>query len=125
MKMRAIKANRARHLSAQFEPSIEFELAFQPGTVSPKSVRIRFQELEHRLLEEILGGSANSILREIMHGVANEAAALAWTTQFPLLIMPVLFQEKARSVRLQRERQHRVSMRSQQLVDAVSDWDSG
>ena len=123
--MRAIKANRAGHLNAQFEPNIEFELALQPGTVSPESVRIRFQELQNRLLEETLGQTPNPILRENMHGVANEAAALAWTTQFPLLIMPVLFHEKARSVRLQLEKQHRVSMRSQQLVDAVSDGDSG
>ena len=125
MKMNAINANRTGHLTAQFEPDIKFELPLHPGTVSPESVRIRFQALQNRLLEETLGQTPNPILRENLHGVANEAAALAWTTQFPLLLMPVLFQEKARSVRLQLKKQHHVSMRSQQLVDAVTDGDSG
>ena len=30
-----------------------------------------------------------------LRGVANEAAALAWVTSYPLLVFPGLFQEKA------------------------------
>lgn len=120
-----MNTNRARYLSPQFEPDVEFELTPQPGTVSPDSVQVRFQELQNRLLEESLGETPNPILRRTLRRAANEAAALSWTTQYPLLIMPLLFHEKARSVRLRLAKQSRVLIRSQRIVEAVNDWDSG
>ena len=50
--------------------------------------------------------------------VANEAAALAWVTQYPLLVYPALFEEQAEAASLRAERQEQVRQRSRELLAA-------
>jgi hypothetical protein len=73
------------------------------------------ERLKNRLLREVLYGSgpaANGYLRR----AANEAAALAWVTAYPLLVFPALFEEKAEAALLQVERQKSVRRRSLDLL---------
>ena len=49
---------------------------------------------------------------------ANEAAALAWVTRYPVLFFPVLFKEKAETALLRAERQEQVLQRSRGLLAA-------
>jgi hypothetical protein len=44
---------------------------------------------------------------------ANDAAALAWATVFPLLVFPVLFEEKTEAALLRAGRQARIYANSQ------------
>jgi hypothetical protein len=60
------------------------------------------------------GNQANSRLRR----AANDAAALAWASSFPLLFFPVLFDEKAQAATVQQERQEKVLQRSRALLAA-------
>jgi hypothetical protein len=47
---------------------------------------------------------------------ANDAAALAWATLYPLLVFPVLFEEKIAAALRQAERQARIFKRSRELL---------
>ena len=47
---------------------------------------------------------------------ANEAAALAWVTPYPLLVFPALFEEKAETALAHAARQNWVLQRSRELL---------
>jgi hypothetical protein len=49
---------------------------------------------------------------------ASEAAALAWATQYPLLVFPALFEEKADMALLRAARQEQIRQRSRELLAA-------
>ena len=49
---------------------------------------------------------------------ANDAAALAWATVFPLLVFPVLFEEKTEAALRRAERQARIFVNSRELIAA-------
>ena len=51
-----------------------------------------------------------------MRRAANEAAALAWATLYPLLVFPVLFEEKIEAALRQAERQARILESSRELL---------
>ena len=83
-----------RRVPTTFAPTVEFEVATVP--VAPYRLREegRFEQLKSRLLleklEELEEPEFNSRLRR----AANEAAALAWVTAYPLLVFPALFEER-------------------------------
>jgi hypothetical protein len=113
-----------QQLAARFAPEVEFELSPVPGSVPPETVRIKFDDLQSRLVEATMGESTSSFVRGRIHQAAREAAALAWTTPYPLLVMPELFLEKAREASRRLNKQHRVLMRSEWLVEAIRDWEA-
>jgi hypothetical protein len=47
---------------------------------------------------------------------ANEAAAIAWNTLFPLLVFPALFEEKAEAALHQARRQARIYVASSDIA---------
>ena len=51
-----------------------------------------------------------------MRSAANEAAALAWVTPYPLLVFPTLFEEKAAFAVKLAEKQEEVLDRSRELL---------
>jgi hypothetical protein len=54
-----------------------------------------FERLKVSLLSERLEALWKPELSAQVRRAANEAAALAWVTPYPLLVFPVLFAEKA------------------------------
>ena len=60
---------------------------------------------------------ATPALNAPLRRAANDAAALAWTTVFPLLVFPVLFEEKTDAAILRVERQARIYA-NRQLIAA-------
>jgi hypothetical protein len=78
----------------------------------------RFERLKHRLLlnrlNELSQGRDNARLRR----AANEAAALAWVTPYPLLVYPVLFEEKARSAIAYGRRQEHIREQTSHFLAA-------
>ena len=100
---------------AEFGPETRFEL--RPGPPAPfRATReTEFERLKTRLLAEQLDGALpefNAPLRR----AANEAAALAWVTFYPLLVFPALFEEKATAAVRQAERQARFFETSRELL---------
>jgi hypothetical protein len=50
---------------------------------------------------------------------ANEAAAIAWMTPFPLLFFPALFEEKTAAARRQAAQQQKVRARSNEILGMI------
>lgn len=104
-------------VETRFAPETRFEV--QPVPAAPFRA---LQETEfERLRAELLGKQlavAKPELNVPLRRAANEAAALAWATVFPLLMFPVLFEEKVRTAIRQVERQARILAESRELLAA-------
>jgi len=105
-----------RRLEAEFGPDARFEL--RPVSVAPfKAVfEDQFEHLKARLLAESLESVWESQLNSDLRRAANEAAALAWLTQYPLLVFPVLFQEKSNKLVLRAARHNGMPERKCQFI---------
>jgi hypothetical protein len=78
---------------------------------------MELEQLKNRLLGELLSSIDEPRLFAPLHRATNEAAALAWTTPFPLLVLPELLREKAEAARRYAKRQAAVLKRSSPIVD--------
>ena len=78
----------------------------------------QFERLVNKLLVQKLAEPSAGLITSRLRRAANDAAALAWTTSFPLLFFPVLFEEQARAAVIQQERQKQVLQRSRELLAA-------
>ncbi len=103
-------------------PPFEDENPFETETVLAAPFRgareTELESLKARLLRDQLAGGAQIDSVVPLRRAANEAAALAWLTQFPLLVFPALFEEKATALQLQLNKQARVRSRSKGLIFA-------
>jgi hypothetical protein len=107
-----------RKLAARFAPETRFEVRPAPAAPFRATQENELERLKNELLweklEEAVGADMNARLRR----AANDAAALAWTTNVPLLVFPALFEEKARLAFRQAERQESIRERSRELLAA-------
>ena len=97
-------------------PDTRFEVRPLPSAPFRALEETVLERLKDRLLREYLYEEAETRAYGYVRRAANEAAALAWVTRFPLLLFPALFEEKARAARLQAERQESVRQRSLELL---------
>jgi len=108
-----------RRVPTKFGPETRFEVKPVPPAPFRATQETELERLKNRLLVDILnefdGPDANPYVRR----AANEAAALAWVTPYPLLTFPGLFEEKLATALRYAERQTRVFERSAELVLAV------
>jgi hypothetical protein len=86
---------RTRKVPTRFEPETRFEV--KPVSAAPfrAEQETEFEGLKARLLAARLEEVWEPEFIAHMRRAANEAAALAWATPFPLLFFPGLFEEKA------------------------------
>jgi hypothetical protein len=101
----------------RFAPEIQFEVRAAPAVPFRATLENRFEALRQQLLvagqESALEAGPNAQLRQ----AANEAEALAWVTPYPLLVFPVLFEEKAQEARLRALRQKHIRRRSREMTN--------
>jgi hypothetical protein len=79
-------------------------------------VEDRFEQLRTNVLAGLLATAPGDTLQLYLRRAVQEAEAIAWTTSFPLLLLPVLAEEKARIARTQATRQEEIRQRSQTLL---------
>ena len=103
---------------AEFSPETRFEVRPVPPAPFRATQETEFERLKSRLLTEKLLATAQPELNAPIRRAANEAAALAWVTFYPLLVFPALFEEKIRTALRQAERQAHILAHSRQLVTA-------
>src|SRR5436190_8249162 len=105
-----------RRVPTKFAPEIRFEL--EPVAAAPyRAVQDKeLERLKSRLLGDWLGEALDPQLNNHLFRAANEAAALAWVTCYPLLLFPMLFEEKARAALNRAERQEQVRQLSRELL---------
>jgi hypothetical protein len=106
----------SKRVPTRFGAETRFEL--RPASPAPfRAIQeTAFDELKNRLLRDALGELTQPALNGYLRRAANDAAALAWVTPFPLLVFPALFDEKAEAARLQGEKQASVRRRSLELL---------
>jgi hypothetical protein len=114
-----MKTNSNQRVPTAFEPDVEFELTPVLEAQALSSLKVRFQELHNLLAQRLVQEVQNPILRSNLQQAASEAASLAWTTPYPLLVIPILLEEKIRAARLRTVRQGQIQTRSQELVEAL------
>jgi hypothetical protein len=110
--------NKTSKLRAEFGPETRFEVRPAPAAPFRATQETEFEQLKNRLLTTELLAAAQPELNAAIRRAANEAAALAWVTFYPLLLFPALFEEKIRHALRQAERQARVYDNSRQLIVA-------
>ncbi len=108
--------NHQQKRAGRFGPEPRFEVP----PVAPAAFRAaqdtQLEGLKNRLLRQALDDLTLPQANAFVRRAANEAAAVAWDTHFPLLVFPGLFEEKTAAVRLQVERQASVRRRSRELL---------
>jgi hypothetical protein len=99
---------------ARFGPETRFEVRPAPPAPFRATQETEFERLKNRLLARQLAGAPTPELNPPLRRAANEAAALAWATVYPLLVFPVLFEEKTQAALRQAflKRQARIFVRA-------------
>lgn len=113
MKNRKVKN---RRLPARFGEEIKFEVKPEAAAPFRDLQENRFEKLKTGLLEERLGATYDAETTAYLRRAANEAAALAWVTAYPLLVFPALFEEKAEAAAAYTNREDDVRARSKELM---------
>lgn len=107
-------------LRARFAPETRFEVSPLPAVPFRATCATELERLKERLLRQALAAAEDAEIFAPVRRAANEAAALAWTTPFPLLVLPELFEEKQLAARRHVARQRKVRARSLELWQAVA-----
>ena len=111
-----MKPRQTQKLEPRFAQETRFEVRPQTAAVPFRAAQeTQFERLKSRLLRKQLDNAPVADLKTPIRQAANEAAAIAWTTQFPLLVLPELFEEKARVAQRQFEKQAQIRVRTQNL----------
>ncbi|HWH69725.1 MAG TPA: hypothetical protein VNT26_10090 [Candidatus Sulfotelmatobacter sp.] len=105
-----------RRVPAEFGPETRFEVKPVPAVPFRAAQENLFERLKVHLLQERLEELWQPGLNSPVRRAANEAAALAWTTPFPLLLFPGLFAEKADQAVTYAERQEQVRQHTREML---------
>lgn len=98
-------------------PERSFEL--RPTRAVPwAAIESELERLKTRSVRKALNATVSADAEGFIRRAANDAAALAWETHFPLLFFPTLFEEKACAGLAQMRMQASVRRRSLKLVPA-------
>src|SRR3954470_15250581 len=116
MKGKTIMKLNYERLRAEFAPETRFEVRPTPPAPFRAEQENRLEQLKNELLGVRLDEAFNPQLNSYLRRAANEAAARAWVTPYPLLVFPALFDEKAETALTRAERQEQVLERSRELL---------
>jgi hypothetical protein len=105
-----------KRVPTRFAPETCFEVKPVPPAPFRATQENELERLKNRLLLQLLSNLIEPEKNGYVRRAANEAAALAWITPYPLLVFPTLFEEKAETALLQAEKQNSVRQRSLELL---------
>jgi hypothetical protein len=100
----------------RFEPETRFRVQPIPAAPFPAGQENGLEKLKSALLTQALEHVWDAELNSSIRRAANEAAAVAWVNPFPLLVLPVLFEEKVDAAVRHLERQAEIRQRSRALL---------
>ncbi|MEI6193467.1 MAG: hypothetical protein WCS42_03965 [Verrucomicrobiota bacterium] len=110
--------NNKTFVPTEFGPETRFALRPAPPAPFRATQETEFERLKDQLLAQQLQRATDAEMNAPLRRAANEAAALAWVSLFPLLVFPVLFEEKTTAAVRQAERQARIYANSRELIAA-------
>ena len=99
---------KTKKITRRFAPKTRFELTPAEMATVRAILETQFERLHNQLLKDLVNRTIDSELNLLYRHAATEAAAVATATGYPLLVLPLLFEEKAEAARLYAERQARI-----------------
>ena len=105
-----------RQIATEFAADTWFEVRPRPPACAQAVQETNLEQLKNQLLQERLEATEEPGCIVQLRRAAEDAAALAWVTPYPLLVFPVLFEEKADAAAFQAERQEQIRQRSRELL---------
>ncbi len=106
-------------LPARFEEETRFEVTV-PSVPSRGEMERHLESLKDRVLEKLLAEAPLNASHEPLRQAVSEAATLAWMTSFPLLVLPVLAEEKVATARFKAGIQARIREKSPLFMDLAA-----
>lgn len=105
-----------RRITTRFAPDTRFEL--NPLATAPfrAGLETEFERLQNRLLKDLLNRTDDPELALLYRHAANEAVALAASTGYPLLTLPLLFEEKTGAARTYADRQAQILRQTREMA---------
>ena len=107
------------NLLTRFAAETRFDVAPVAAVPFRGTRETELEEFKKQLLRAALNQATEAELYTSLRRAANEAAAVAWMTPFPLLFLPVLFEEKIAAARRHFERAQNVRTRSRKILADV------
>jgi hypothetical protein len=107
-------------LKTKFAPETRFNVTPMPAVPFRGIWETELEQLKRRLLLEHLRAARDPGLYAPIRRAAHEAAGLAWTMPYPLLLLPVLMEEHVAEAKRHYRRQVRVWRESRELLRAVA-----
>jgi len=111
-----MKKLESHDIAAEFEPVSRSDLSPVSAGRFRAGVIAALEELKQRLLLETASARPDPATLSCLRRAAEEAASLAWTTPFPLLVLPELFAEKAAEACVRSQVQRDIRQRSLGLI---------
>lgn len=105
-----------RKVTPVFGPDTRFEVTPAPAAPFRAVQDTELERLKQRLLRQLLDATVEADLYTPLRRAANDAAALAWSTAWPLLVFPALLEEKAEAARQHAQRQRLIRRRSLKIM---------
>lgn len=110
---------KVKKLPAWFEPETRFAVAPAVAVPFRGAGETALERLKNRLLQAALHEAVDAEFYAPLRRAATEAAGVAWMTPFPLLFLPVLFEEKVELAKRQLARAQGVRGRSRRILAEV------
>lgn len=105
-----------KRVPTRFGPETRFEVKPAPPVAFRAAQEDELERLKNRLLVNALNRFEELDYNAYIRRAANEAAAIAWVTPYPLLTFPELFAEKTNAALAYARRQESVRERTAELV---------
>ena len=103
---------KTKKLTTRFEPETRFDVVPIPPAPFRGTHETELERLKGRLVEELILQAPSPEFYPVYRRAANDAAALAWVTPFPLLVLPALLAEAVERAHRQALKQQRVAQKS-------------
>lgn len=103
-----------KKLAIEFEQESRFDVSI-PAVPARGELEKALERIKHRLLLNLLRETPNTRMQDVLCQAATEAATIAWMTPHPLLVFPLLLEEKAAEVRNKFLRQEYIRDRTEGL----------
>jgi hypothetical protein len=107
-----------QRINIRFGGPTRFTVPPKPAAPFRGAREAELESLKERLLQEALEQTVHPEFNAPLRRAANEAAALAWATCYPLLVFPTLFEEKTESAARQADRQAEIREQSLAWLEA-------
>lgn len=102
-------------IPTEFEPDVRFVLSPSFPVVFKGNVEDELERLKNRMLREKLEKAEPEIYAPLRRA-ANEAASIAWSTTYPLLVFPLLFEELAAKAVRFFKKQNEIKEKTAELI---------